>query len=85
MCFMHERPDDYPDVACPKCGRRLPADGELSLFGLVLPVYQCSECVSRNTVLGETMEVALTFVIGPDGKPYDPTQPDGQTDLTRYE
>ena len=64
---------------------RLAAEGELSFGGATIPVYSCPECVTRTTVLGERMELPLTFVIGPGGKPYDPARPDGEIDLTQYE
>ncbi|CAN5512153.1 hypothetical protein BH10PLA1_BH10PLA1_18590 [soil metagenome] len=57
---------DYPVIPCPKCGRQLPADGEVSFGGAVIPVYQCPECITRTTFCGEPMEMALTFIIGPE-------------------
>jgi hypothetical protein len=76
---------DRHTIPCPKCTRLLHADGELLFGGAVVPVYQCPECVARNTVMGEEMELPLTFIIGPDGKAYDPANPDGEIDLTKYE
>jgi hypothetical protein len=75
----------YPNVKCPKCGRQLAAEGELSFGGAALPVYSCPECVTRTVFPGERMELPLTFVIGPDGRAYDPANPDGEIDLTQYE
>jgi endogenous inhibitor of DNA gyrase (YacG/DUF329 family) len=75
----------YPTVSCPKCGRQLPADGEVSFGGSTLPVYSCPECVTRTTFMGERMELPLTFLIGPDGKAYDPANPGGEIDLTEYD
>jgi len=63
----------------------LPPGGEISLGAATIPVYQCPECVTRTTFLGEPMELPLTFIIGPDGNPYDPVNPDGEIDLTKYE
>jgi hypothetical protein len=73
----------YPNVACPKCGRTLAADGEITFAGVVLPVYCCPECVTRTDFMGERMELPLMFIIGPDGRAYDPANPDGQIDLTK--
>ena len=61
---------------CPKCGRVLEPSGEVSLSGgATFPVFQCDDCVVEVTFLGETTLVALTFAIGPDGKPFDPASP----------
>lgn len=75
----------HPVVRCPKCDRELPADGEISFAGMVIPTYCCPECVTRTTFMGEKMELPLMFIIGPDGRPYDPGNPDGEIDLTAYE
>jgi hypothetical protein len=73
---------DYPVIPCPKCGRELPAAGEMSFGGATIPVYTCPECVIRTTFMDERMELPLVFIIGPDGKPCDPASPDGKIDLT---
>jgi hypothetical protein len=75
----------YPTIPCPKCSRQLPADGEISVGEAVIPVYARPECVTRRAVFGETMELPLMFIIGLDGQPYDPADPDGRIDLTQYE
>ena len=75
----------YPFVKCPKCNRELAADGEMQIGDVCLPTYQCPECVTRTKFLGETLELPLTFMIGPDGRAFDPADPDGEIDLTRYE
>ena len=76
---------DYPIIPCPKCGRALSADGEISFGSAATAVYSCPECVTRTDFLGEKMELPLTFIIGPDGKPCDPAAPDGAIDLTEYD
>lgn len=89
----------YPTVKCPSCGRMLEADGEVALPGVfigevhddnaaVWPVYQCENCVVERTVFGpgtEKFKVCLTFMIGPDGQPYDPAAPDGVLNLSDAE
>jgi hypothetical protein len=42
--------------------------------GAETPSYQCDECLQTVEMFGEKMEVALTFCIGPDGKPFDPAE-----------
>lgn len=74
----------YPIVPCPKCGRSLPADGEITFEGATFPSYCCPECVVRREFMGEMMEFPLMFIIGPDGEPFDPAAPDGKIDLTEY-
>lgn len=54
------------------------------LGGETIPVYTCPECVTRTMFLGEAMESPLTFIVGPDGRAYDPAHPDGEIDLTEY-
>jgi hypothetical protein len=75
----------YPTIPCPKCSRLIPADGELSVGEAVIPVYSCPECFTPRELAGEVMELPLTFIIGADGKPYDPGDPDGEIDLPEYE
>jgi hypothetical protein len=75
-----------PSANCPKCGRALAPDGEFSVNGgPAIPYYQCPECVTRANFLGDRVEFPLTFVIGPDGKAYDPGNPDGAIDMTEYD
>jgi hypothetical protein len=31
------------------------------------------------------MDLPLTFILGPDGRPFDPADPDGEIDLTKYD
>ena len=92
---MPER-DDYPVVPCPRCGRMLKAEGELTMPGVYIgpvhddnafcvPAYQCDHCIIRRQPFGpgtEPLEMNLTFIIGPDGKPFDPLEPDGEIDLS---
>jgi hypothetical protein len=75
----------YPKVECPKCGRLLPPDGEVTFRGAVIPTYCCPECVTRTTLMGESMELPLIFILGPDGRAFEPADPDGELDLTAYE
>jgi len=66
--------DTFP---CPKCGRKLPKSGEATVAGQSFPVFQCDECLAQVEMFGEPVEVALTFAVGRDGKPFDPATPDG--------
>ena len=75
----------HPSVNCPKCGRLVAPQGEVTVRGAVLPLYCCPECLTRRTFMGDFMETGLVFLVGPDGKPFDPVNPDGEIDLTRYE
>lgn len=64
-------------VPCPKCGRLLNPAGVVSVGdGPELPVYQCDECLVTRSAFGTPMEVALTFCVGADGQPFDPSAPD---------
>jgi hypothetical protein len=63
---------------CPKCGRPLEPSGTVTTGDRELPVYQCDECLVMTTLFGEPVETALTFCVGPDGKPFDPATPDGR-------
>jgi hypothetical protein len=64
----------------------LAAEGELAVFHGVTQVYSCPECVIRPmSGLCAGMELPLMFVLGPDGEPYDPADPDGRIDLTQYQ
>jgi len=58
-------------VACPKCGRPLAPSGELSAGDASAAVYQCEECTMTGDLLGESIEVALTFVLDAAGRPID--------------
>lgn len=42
--------------------------------GQELLSYQCDECLQSVKMFGEPVEVALTFCVGADGKPFDPTE-----------
>ena len=63
---------------CPKCNRTLVQSGELNVAGVVLPTFQCDECLMVIDFAGETMEVALTFALDASGQPFDPAAPDGR-------
>ena len=68
----------FETIKCPKCGRTLQPAGEVTIEGRgVLPMYQCDECLMRRQVFGESLELALTFCIGADGRAFDPAEPDG--------
>lgn len=76
----------HPSARCPKCGRELSPDGEFSVNGGPgIPFYQCPECVTRAFFLGDVEEFPLTFIIGPDGKAYDPGNANGEIDMTEYD
>jgi|GEM_PF-2642736 len=75
----------HPTIPCPKCSRPLPADGEIACGGATIATYCCPECVTRRKFMGEMMELPLMFIVGPDGRAYDPADPDGAIDLTEYE
>ena len=47
------------------------------MSGHACPVFQCDECIAEVEMFGEMQEVALTFAVGPDGKPFDPAAEDG--------
>jgi hypothetical protein len=61
-------------VPCPKCGRQLAPDGELTILDHSFPVYTCEECVVRGDFLGEPLDLDLnlTFCINAEGRPFDP-------------
>jgi hypothetical protein len=61
---------------CPKCGRILDQSGETTVDDQTFPVFQCDECL-ENVYIGDTLfEVALTFALDKQGKPFDPASPD---------
>ena len=60
---------------CPKCGRILQQDGEVSGNGVTYPMFQCDECVVEDKTFGE---VALTFMLDENNKPFNPVFPDDQ-------
>ncbi len=72
---------------CPKCGRPLEPSGETTTSddsGRILErftVYQCDECLVHEELFGERTEMALTFVLGRDGMPRDPADPDKPLNL----
>jgi hypothetical protein len=75
----------HRSINCPKCGRALSVHGEVTVRHLTMPMYCCPECVTRRTLMGEFTESPLVFLIGPDGQPFDPVNPDGEIDLRPYE
>ncbi|HKQ49466.1 MAG TPA: hypothetical protein VJZ71_15450 [Phycisphaerae bacterium] len=70
-----------PTHPCPKCGRQLNQSGEAAVDERVYPIYQCDECIVVTEFMGRTIEMALTFALGDDGKPFDPASPDGHLSL----
>jgi hypothetical protein len=66
-----------PSNPCPKCGRSLQATGELLVADLIVPVYQCDQCLVPVDFAGEPMDVALTFAVNAAGQAFDPADPDG--------
>ena len=67
-------------VPCPKCGRALFPDGVLEVGGVSVPLFQCDDCLVEREFCGSMIKSLLTFVLDPDGRPYDPTAPgDGYT------
>jgi len=71
---------DFPPFPCPKCTRLLSPAGVVSFAGHEFPTYQCDECIKTVDMFGEPTEVALTFCVGPDGKPFDPAEDEGDAD-----
>lgn len=67
--------DRFP---CPKCNRLLTRSGEAEVEGAVFPVFQCDECIVETKMFGEPVEVALTFAVDEEGKPFDPATEDGE-------
>lgn len=70
--------------ACPKCGRDCEICGSVwePDAGMALPVYQCDNdaCQTTLTMGGEVFPAAYTFVVGVDGRPFDPAV---ETDVRR--
>ena len=63
---------DYPKVPCPKCSRQLAPAGVITFEDREIPTYQCDECLRTVEMFGEPVEIALTFCVDADGKPFDP-------------
>ena len=70
--------DRFP---CPKCGRRLERSGEIQFDGIAYPVFQCDECLVETEMFGEPIEVALTFAVNEDGRPFDPATDSGELSI----
>ena len=70
--------DTFP---CPRCGRRLPRSGEVEIEGTTFPVFLCNECMTHWTVEGGEFDVAYTFAVDAEGKPFDPAAEDGNLPL----
>jgi rubredoxin len=72
-----EAPTMSQTFACPRCGRICEICG--SIFdpeaGVARPVYQCDSegCQTTLVLEGQSFPAAYTFVVGGDGKPFDPT------------
>ena len=70
-------------VPCPKCGRPLAPAGEVTVRippcgEQTFPTYQCDECLRTVQMFGEPVEIALTFCVDEQGRPFDPAEPDGK-------
>lgn len=59
-------------AACPRCGRALPASGELVVDGVACAVYQCGRCIMDVEFGGEKVSVAVTFCVNENGHAIDP-------------
>jgi hypothetical protein len=70
--------DTFP---CPKCNRTLTRSGEVAVGNVTCPVFQCDECLVTAKMFGEPFEVALTFAVDAEGKPFDPATEDGELPL----
>jgi hypothetical protein len=62
----------HPKQSCPRCNRLLEAAGVITFQGREFPSYQCDECLKTVDLFGEKMQVALTFCVDDQGKPFDP-------------
>ena len=77
-------PETYdPTYPCPKCGRMLRPEGEVTISATTdarppLPVYSCDECIMVSKVFDEEMELPLSFCVDKEGRPFDPASPDGE-------
>ena len=67
--------DTFP---CSRCGRTLARSGEVEGEGAAFPVFQCDECMAPWEVEGETFDIAFTFAVDADGKPFDPAAEGGE-------
>lgn len=79
MSIPSSLPDTFP---CPRCGRELERNGVLSVEGHAVPlaVFQCDHCRqpydAEEARRPDPLMVHLTFVVGPDGRPFDPADPE---------
>ena len=55
--------------------------GEVEVEGTTFPVFQCDECITPWNVEGEVFDVAYTFAVDAEGKPFDPAAEDGSLPL----
>ncbi len=55
----------------------LDQSGETTVDDQTFPVFQCDECLDTVDIGGAPFEVALTFSLDKEGKPFDPASPDG--------
>ena len=70
--------DTFP---CPRCGRTLKRSGEVAVEGADFPVFQCDDCILQVEMYGEPFQVAFTFAVDAQGKPFDVTADDGYLPL----
>lgn len=73
---------EYPPHPCPKCNRLLQCSGVLTVTlpdgEFEVPSYQCDECLVMMKFGTGEFEAALTFAVGKDGQPFDPSAEDGR-------
>jgi hypothetical protein len=67
----------FMQTPCPKCGRLLPQSGDTTVEDQTFPVFQCDECLTTVDIGGAPFEIALTFALDDQGRPFDPASPDG--------
>lgn len=65
------------EFLCPQCSRTLERSGVVEFEGKSFPVFQCEECVVKCEMFGEEFDVALTFAVDEEGRPFDPASEDG--------
>ena len=59
---------ETPVKECPRCGRMAAASGSVRLPEGQATLYQCETCVVSTSLLGMTVDVALTFAYDAAGR-----------------